>query len=167
LPAGLTPQGKMRRRWTRKAAHAVIIGFGRVGRLVADMLKTHDKPYVGVDSDPDLVAGALRQGYHATFGEASSNHMIERLGLERANCVILTMDEPRTAQRLVKKLRAQYPDLPILARARDTIHAATMYRAGVTMRSPKRWRQPCNCPKRCWSIGRADGLCHRLDPRKT
>lgn len=117
--------------------HAVIIGFGRVGRLVADMLKTHDKPYVGVDSDPDLVASALRQGYHATFGEASSNHMIERLGLERANCVILTMDEPRTAQRLVKKLRAQYPELPILARARDTIHAATMYRAGVTHAIPE------------------------------
>jgi CPA2 family monovalent cation:H+ antiporter-2 len=55
----------------------------------------------------------LRQGYHATFGEASSNHMIERLGLERAKCVILTMDEPRTAQRLVKNCRAQYPDLPI------------------------------------------------------
>ncbi|MBB3955914.1 cation:proton antiporter [Novosphingobium sediminicola] len=119
------------------APHAVIIGFGRVGRLVADMLKAHDKPYVGVDSDPDLIAGAVRQGYRATFGEASSSHMLERLGLDRANCVILTMDEPRTAQRLVKKLRAQYPDLPILARARDTVHAAAMYRAGATHAIPE------------------------------
>jgi len=92
---------------------------------------------MGIDSDPDLIAGAVRQGYRATFGEASSSHMLERLGLDRANCVILTMDEPRTAQRLVKKLRAQYPDLPILARARDTIHAAAMYRAGATHAIPE------------------------------
>lgn len=117
--------------------HAVIIGFGRVGRLVADMLKAHDMPYMGVDSDPDMIASATRHGYRATFGEASSGHMIERLGLERASCVILTMDEPRTAQRLVKKLRAQYPALPILARARDTIHAAAMYRAGATHAIPE------------------------------
>ncbi|MBN9144189.1 MAG: sodium:proton exchanger [Novosphingobium sp. 63-713] len=119
------------------APHAVIIGFGRVGQLVADMLNAHHKPYMGIDSDPDLIAGAVRQGYRATFGEASSSHMLERLGLDRANCVILTMDEPRTAQRLVKKLRAQYPDLPILARARDTIHAAAMYRAGATHAIPE------------------------------
>lgn len=119
------------------APHTVIIGFGRVGQIVADMLKIHDKPYMGVDSDPDLIATATRQGYRATFGEASSSHMLERLSLDRANCVILTMDEPRTAQRLVKKLRAQYPDLPILARARDTIHAAAMYRAGATHAIPE------------------------------
>lgn len=119
------------------APHAVIIGFGRVGRLVADMLQTHEIPYIAIDSDPDLIASAARHGYHATFGEASSSHMLEKLALERATCVILTMDEPRTAQRLVKKLRARHPDLPILARARDSVHAAAMYRAGASHAIPE------------------------------
>ena len=41
------------------------------------------------------------------------------------------------AQRLVRKLRARYPDLPILARARDAKHAAALYRAGATTAVPE------------------------------
>ena len=47
------------------------------------------------------------------------------------------MDEPIAAQRLVKKLRAQHPDLPIIARARDATHAAALYRAGATHAVPE------------------------------
>jgi len=121
----------------QQAPHTIIIGFGRVGRLVADMLKAHDKPYIAIDADPDLIAQAVRGGYHAVFGDAASSHMLARLGLPHADSVVLTMDEPRAAQRLVKKLRAQYPDLPILARARDTVHAAALYRAGATQAIPE------------------------------
>ena len=119
------------------APHTVVIGFGRVGRLVADMLKAHDQPYLAIDADPDLIAQAVRSGYHALFGDAASAHMLTRLGIDKAQSVVLTMDEPRAAQRLVKKLRAQYPDLPILARARDTVHAAALYRAGATQAIPE------------------------------
>ena len=47
------------------------------------------------------------------------------------------MDEPITAQRLVKSLRGQFPDLPIIARARDTSHAAELYRAGASHAVPE------------------------------
>ena len=119
------------------APRTIIIGFGRVGRLVADMLSVHDKPYIGIDADPDLISDALKSGYAALFGDANSAHVLARLGIDRANCVILTMDEPRMAQRLVKKLRAAHPDLPILARARDSVHAAALYRAGATQAVPE------------------------------
>lgn len=121
----------------QEAPHTIVIGFGRVGRLVADMLKVHDKPYLGIDADPDLISEAVRGGYHAVFGDAASAHMLMRLGVDKANGVVLTMDEPRAEQRLVKKLRAAYPDLPILARARDPHHAATLYRAGATHAIPE------------------------------
>jgi len=49
----------------------------------------------------------------------------------------LTMDEPVLAQRLVSKLRADYPDLLIVARARDTDHAAELYRAGASHAVPE------------------------------
>jgi len=116
---------------------ALIIGFGRVGRMVADLLKAHDKPYVGVDSDPDLIRDALEHGYPAQFGDAISRHTLARLGIANASAVILTMDEPVAAQRLVRRLRAEYPELPIIARARDTAHAAQLYRAGATHAVPE------------------------------
>lgn len=116
---------------------AIIIGFGRVGRLVADMLSTHNKPYIAVDSDADLISDGLRLGYQAVFGDAAHGSTLARLGTDRATAVILTMDEPVMVQRIVKRLRAQYPDLPIIARARDASHAAALYRAGASSAVPE------------------------------
>lgn len=115
----------------------IIVGGGRVGRLVADMMQTHGKPYVMIDTNPDLIAQAKRDGYRATFGDAARGDALTRLGVETAPSVVLTMDEPVLAQRLVTKLRQTYPDLLIVARARDTDHAAAMYRAGASHAVPE------------------------------
>ncbi|MBU6269182.1 MAG: cation:proton antiporter [Sphingomonadales bacterium] len=116
---------------------AFIIGFGRVGRMVADLLRAHDKPFVGIDSNPDLVRDANAAGYPALFGDAAGAHPLERFGIAHANAVILTMDEPVAAQRLVRRLRANLPQVPIIARARDATHAAALYRAGATHAVPE------------------------------
>lgn len=116
---------------------AIIVGCGRVGRLIADMLTTHGKPYIAIDSDSDMVARAKRRGYRATYSDAQRNGALESLGAGDAPAVILTMDEPVLAQRLVRKLRGAYPDLPIIARARDSEHAAALYRSGASHAVPE------------------------------
>ncbi|WP_067733332.1 cation:proton antiporter domain-containing protein [Novosphingobium naphthalenivorans] len=115
----------------------IIVGFGRVGRLVADMLTRHGRPYAAIDSDTDFVTQGRRQGYAVTFGNAGRGDAMMRMGAAHAAAVILTMDEPVTAQRIVRKLRAQFPDLPIIARARDASDAAQLYRAGATHAVPE------------------------------
>lgn len=115
----------------------IIVGGGRVGRLVADMMQAHGQPYVMLDSDPDLIARVQREGYLAAFGDAARGDALTRLGVERALAVVLTMDEPVLAQRLVGKLRREYPELLIVARARDTVHAAALYRAGASHAVPE------------------------------
>jgi len=120
-----------------REARALVIGCGRVGQLVAEMLTTHGKPYVAIDLDGDLVRRAQALGVVAKFGDASRHELLERLGIEHATAVILTMDDPVGAQRLVKKLHGLYPDLPIIARARDASHAAALYRAGASHAVPE------------------------------
>jgi CPA2 family monovalent cation:H+ antiporter-2 len=115
----------------------IIVGGGRVGRLIADMMHTHGKPYVMIESNPDLIDKAKRDGYRAVFGDAARGDALARLGVETAPAVVLTMDEPVLAQRLVSKLRQTYPSLLIVARARDTDHAAAMYRAGASHAVPE------------------------------
>ena len=115
----------------------IVIGCGRVGRLVADMLSVHGKRYVAVDSDSDAVGRCRREGYNAVFADASRAEALERLGVDRAPAVILTMDEPVLAQRLTRKLRTAYPELPIIARARDANHAAALYRSGASTAEPE------------------------------
>ena len=116
---------------------AIIVGCGRVGRLVAQMLTRHGKPYLAIDSDTDQIEQCKREGYNAVFANAARMDVLDRLGVERAPAVILTMDEPVLAQRLVRKLRALYPDLPIIVRARDTAHAAELYKAGASTAVPE------------------------------
>ncbi len=115
----------------------IIVGIGRVGRLIADMLDVHGKPYLAIDTDTDLIARAQRQGYRAKFGDATRADALSRLGAATAPAVVLTMDEPVLAQRMVGKLRKKYPDLLIVARARDAEHAAALYRAGASHAVPE------------------------------
>ncbi len=118
-------------------ARTIIVGGGRVGRLIADMMQMHDQPHVVLDLNPDIIAAARREGYRAVFGDAARSDALARLGIEKAPAVVLTMDEPVLAQRLVAKLRAAYPELLIVARARDTDHAAALYRAGASHAVPE------------------------------
>ncbi|WBY16024.1 cation:proton antiporter [Erythrobacteraceae bacterium WH01K] len=115
----------------------IIIGAGRVGRLVADMLKRHDRAYIALDSNSDLIEEARREGFRATFGDAVRGKALDHLGIEHATALVLTMDEPVLAERLTRNLRARYPDLLIVARARDGEHAAALYRAGASHAVPE------------------------------
>ncbi|PSJ39890.1 cation:proton antiporter domain-containing protein [Allosphingosinicella deserti] len=115
----------------------VVIGFGRVGRLVADMLTNHGRAYIAVDSNIDNVAAARRAGFPILFGDVSRPEMMDRLHLGHATALVLTMDDPVLTVRLTKKVRAWCPGLTIVARARDAGHAAELYRAGATDAVPE------------------------------
>ena len=119
------------------AGKTVIFGFGRVGRMVADMLAEHGRPYLAVDSDIDGFADARKGGYSVLYGDVSRRELIEKLDLDKAVAVVLTMDDPALTRRIAKRLREDHPALPIIARARDTDHAAALYRAGVTDAVPE------------------------------
>ena len=115
----------------------VLIGFGRVGRMVADMLATHGQPYLAVEADIDAVAEGRRQGYPVLFGDVARGELVDRLNLPNARALILTMDDPVLTVRLARRIREAAPALTIVARARDAAHAAELYKAGVTDAVPE------------------------------
>ncbi|MBX3564470.1 MAG: cation:proton antiporter [Sphingomonas sp.] len=116
---------------------AVVIGFGRVGRTVADMLKRHNLPYLGVDADVDNVKAARKEGYTVMFGDVTRAELVDRLNLGHATALILTMDDPVLTVRLTRRVRGWVPKLPIITRARDASHAAELYKAGATDAVPE------------------------------
>ena len=119
------------------AGRTVIFGFGRVGRMVADMLQEHGRAYLAVDSDIDGFVDARKAGYSVLYGDVSRKELITKLQLDHAAAVVLTMDDPVLTARLAKRLRQEHPALPIIARARDNDQAAALYRAGVTDAVPE------------------------------
>lgn len=115
----------------------VVLGFGRIGQLVADMLIVHSQPYIAVESDIDVVLTARREGYKVIFGDVSRPDTLARLGLDRARALVLTMDQPILAERIVRQTRIAVPGLTIVARARDADHAARLYQAGASDAVPE------------------------------
>lgn len=115
----------------------VIFGFGRVGKMVADMLIEHDRAYLAVESDIDSVRQAREAGYQVLFGDVSRPELADKLRLGHAAALVLTMDDPVQVARIARRVRGWVPDLPIIARARDTMHAARLYDAGVTDAVPE------------------------------
>jgi CPA2 family monovalent cation:H+ antiporter-2 len=115
----------------------VIFGFGRVGHMVADMLVAHSKAYLAVDSDVDGVRRAREAGYNVLFGDVRRPELADKLKLGHATALVLTMDDPVLVAQIARRVRGWVPDLPIIARARDTDHAAQLYKAGVTDAVPE------------------------------
>jgi len=118
-------------------SRVVIIGFGRVGRLVAEMLTAHGRRYLAVDSSIDTVAACRKEGIPIRYGDVARAELLDRLNLGHATALVLTMDDPVLSVRVTRKVRAWCPDLTIVARARDPGHAAELYRAGATDAVPE------------------------------
>jgi CPA2 family monovalent cation:H+ antiporter-2 len=120
-----------------KVGQVMILGFGRVGHIVADMLETHGKDYLAIDSDVDAATAAQKEGYDVLFGDVAHPELIDRVRKREPSAFVLTMDNPVLVRRLARQLRRAFPELPIIARARDTSHAAELYKAGVTDAVPE------------------------------
>ena len=115
----------------------VIIGYGRVGEMVASMLQVHNKPWTAIEANVDVVATARREGKPVSYGDAGRSGATQALHLADAAAVVLTMNDPVQSVVLARRLRAEAPNLTIVARARDPEHAAKLYRAGVTDAVPE------------------------------
>ncbi|QIL02537.1 sodium:proton exchanger [Sphingomonas sinipercae] len=122
---------------TSASGKVVVLGFGRVGRMVSEMLDAHERDYIAMDADPDVVAAGAEDGFPLVFADVAHPAIISRIQQGRPTAFVLTMDNPVLVNRIARRLRETFPDLPIVARARDTDHAAELYRAGVTDAVPE------------------------------
>jgi CPA2 family monovalent cation:H+ antiporter-2 len=115
----------------------LVIGYGRVGRLVGEMLAAHGRAFVAVDADPSVVRQAREAGARLYFGDAAREAFLRACGVESASAVVVTMDAPAKVDEVVRTVRALRPDITLIARARDAAHAASLYRLGVTDAVPE------------------------------
>ena len=115
----------------------LVIGYGRVGRLVGEMLTRHEIPWAGVDRDAREAEAGHAEGQDVYYGDATRAEFLLRFGLANARALVVTMDAPAAAEAVVAIARAERPDLTIVARARDAHHAQRLYELGATDAVPE------------------------------
>lgn len=112
--------------------HVIISGFGRVGRTLVRLLNAEGVPYVALDKHASVVSKHYQAGLPVFYGDASRIEMLKKLHIERARALVITMDNPAGAERVVGVVRAHWPNLPVFARARDNEHALRLRELGAT-----------------------------------
>ena len=119
------------------APRAIVVGHGRVGELVSDMLSRHEVPYLVTERDAKLVGRWRGLGRPIYYGDAKNPAFLMRCGIADASAFIITIHLQQEIDELVRAVRDIRPDIVIVARARDAEHASHLYDLGVTDAVPE------------------------------
>ena len=119
------------------APRALIIGFGRVGRLLSEMLEEQDVSHLAIEHNPSNVTPWRLRGKPVYYGDALNDYFLRQCGISQAAAVIVTINSPSAVEEIVREVRKVNPGVVIVARARDAEHARKLYDLGATDAVPE------------------------------
>ncbi len=117
--------------------HAIVVGYGRVGKMVCVLLKQHGIAFIAADLNPATVTHDRREGHEVYYGDAADTKFLEACGLAEAAGVIITIHDHDLVDDIVAHVRALRDDVLIVSRARDADHARHLYSLGATDAVPE------------------------------
>lgn len=118
-------------------ARALVVGYGRVGHLVGDLLDEHGVKWLAADLDPAAIAAGHRAGKPVYYGDAANALFLRGCGIADVAAVVVTIDSPAAVDAVVEAVRAERPDVALVVRARDAGHARRLYKKGVSDAVPE------------------------------
>jgi len=133
-PALLAPQSDQE---GGAAPGVILAGYGRMGRMVGDLLDRHGVIWLGIERDVDVVTRARAAGRPVYYGDAAQILLLRRIGIAGARALVATMDNRAAIDAVVAAAHQERADLPVIARARDAGHAAHLYRLGASNAVPE------------------------------
>jgi len=137
LSAGKTVDPELSARPAAGRRHAIVVGYGRVGKVVCALLRQHGIPYIAADLDAATVTRDRREGHDVFYGNAADPRFLETCGLANAVGVVITIHTASLIDEIVEHVRAIRPDILIVSRARDEGHARHLYALGATDAVPE------------------------------
>jgi CPA2 family monovalent cation:H+ antiporter-2 len=112
--------------------HVILCGFGRVGQNLARVLESQGHECFAVDLDPARVRSGRAAGLPVIFGDASDPELLRKAGLAQASAVVVTFADPAVALGIVRSVRAERADVPLLVRTADDARLEELMTAGAT-----------------------------------
>jgi CPA2 family monovalent cation:H+ antiporter-2 len=113
------------------SGHVIIVGYGRVGSAIGDVLRGENIPFVVVERDRDTVERIREAGVVAIFGDGASRGMLRHARVSHAKLVVVTAPEPLRARLVIEEARRENPEVDLVVRAHTEDDAATFQRLGV------------------------------------
>jgi glutathione-regulated potassium-efflux system ancillary protein KefC len=103
-------------------APVLIAGFGRYGQIIGRLLATQGIAATVLDHDADMIEAARSFGYKVHYGDATRLDLLRVAGATTARVIVVAVDDKEQSLRIVDLVREHFPQLEIVARARDVTH---------------------------------------------
>lgn len=113
------------------SAEVIIAGFGRFGQIVGRLLFASGIRATVLDFDPDQIELLKRFDFRVYYGDATRLDLLRAAGAERAKLLVLAIDDPDASVHLAAAVKENFPNLQIVARARNIAHWQKLRSAGV------------------------------------
>lgn len=113
-------------------SHVIICGYGRIGQNVGRFLEERSIPFIALDLDIARVRQARLAGDPVYYGSATSNEMLDAVGIKSARLVLISIDDVETAHRMLVLIRSLRPDVHVMVRTRDDSQTELLRDAGAT-----------------------------------
>lgn len=108
--------------------NALIIGFGRVGQIASQGPLARGTTLSIIDNDPDVIRNAARYGFKVYFGDGARADVLRAAGARHAQVILVCVDDPAAATRIVENARQECPQTRLVVRAFDREHALELIR---------------------------------------
>ena len=100
-------------------APILIAGFGRYGQIVSRVLMAQGNQCTVLDHDAEMIETARRVGYRVFYGDATRLDLLRTAGAAQAKILVLAVDDMAQSLQIVDMVKQHFPQLQIVARARD------------------------------------------------
>lgn len=110
----------------------ILAGFGRFGLVIGRILMANGFKVTILDNNPGNIETLRKYGFKVYYGDVTRTQMLEKAGIKTARMLILSMAEHDEALEIAKLIRQKYPQLKILARAKDLFHVFEYFNLGIT-----------------------------------
>ncbi len=114
-----------------ESAQVIIAGYGRFGQIFGRILRAQNIPFVAIDHDSDHIELVRRFGSKVYYGDASREDLLEAAGAARAKYFILAIDDVESSLKTARTVKEHFPNLTILARARNRGHTFDLMDLGI------------------------------------
>lgn len=118
-------------------SHVLIAGFGRVGRVISEVLTAENIPWTAIDKNVRVVVAARHKKMPVWYGDLSQQGLLERAGLGKSLALVVTVDDPNSLAHILHLAKRAAPSVPIFARTRDRTQSRSLVGAGATQLLPE------------------------------
>ncbi|WP_415713789.1 monovalent cation:proton antiporter-2 (CPA2) family protein [Roseibium sp.] len=113
------------------APTVLVIGFGRFGMVVAQILTSEGLEITAIDNRPDRIAYARKMGYQVYYGDATRADVLSAAGAGKAALVAMCIENDKVMGKAIDLIREGFPETLIFCRATDRAHMLDLTKRGV------------------------------------